>query len=83
MRRRALLSGSDTLSHASLARGAAWRQFAVVDAHTLINGSFNWTRHAVLANFENVVISSDPVVCRQFIGEFERLWGAFGSRKYT
>eukprot|EP00241_Pyramimonas_parkeae_P009398 CAMPEP_0114242022 /NCGR_PEP_ID=MMETSP0058-20121206/9945_1 /TAXON_ID=36894 /ORGANISM="Pyramimonas parkeae, CCMP726" /LENGTH=123 /DNA_ID=CAMNT_0001354589 /DNA_START=742 /DNA_END=1113 /DNA_ORIENTATION=+ len=58
-------------------------KFAILDGSTLINGSFNWTRHAVLGNFENIVVSTDQLLCRQFAGEFERLWEAFGKRNYT
>jgi phosphatidylserine/phosphatidylglycerophosphate/cardiolipin synthase-like enzyme len=36
------------------------RQFAVVDGKLLMNGSFNWTRQAVLYNQENIVITDNP-----------------------
>mmetsp|Transcript_29805 Transcript_29805/g.57271 ORF Transcript_29805/g.57271 Transcript_29805/m.57271 type:complete len:206 (+) Transcript_29805:495-1112(+) len=52
-------------------------KFAILDGTTVLNGSFNWTRHAVLGNFENIVVSTDERLCRQFTGEFERLWAAF------
>lgn len=35
-------------------------KFAIVDARLLINGSFNWTRQAVLYNQENCVITDNP-----------------------
>ena len=37
-------------------------KFAVIDGRIVLNGSFNWTRQAVLYNQENVVISDNPVL---------------------
>ncbi|QDZ23379.1 putative phospholipase [Chloropicon primus] len=53
-------------------------KFAVVDNKTLLNGSFNWTRGAVLNNRENVVISHNPALVRAFCGEFNKLWALYG-----
>jgi len=37
-------------------------KFAIVDQRMLANGSFNWTRQAVLYNQENVVITDNAVL---------------------
>lgn len=37
-------------------------KFAVIDGRVVLNGSFNWTRQAVLYNQENVVISDNPIM---------------------
>ena len=56
-------------------------KFAIVDGTTLVNGSFNWTRQAVLGNQENVVVTKgDPALVSAFAEEFERMWVAFGRR---
>ncbi|EOD17417.1 hypothetical protein EMIHUDRAFT_374088 [Emiliania huxleyi CCMP1516] len=53
-------------------------KFALVDGTTLVNGSFNWTRAAVLTNYENVAITSGaPGLIGEYTREFERLWRAF------
>eukprot|EP00033_Pygsuia_biforma_P001613 GCRY01001815.1.p1 GENE.GCRY01001815.1~~GCRY01001815.1.p1 ORF type:complete len:184 (+),score=9.04 GCRY01001815.1:98-649(+) len=52
-------------------------KFAVIDGQILINGSFNWTRSAVLHNRENVVISEDPDLATTFKNEFQKLWNEF------
>ncbi len=49
-------------------------KFAVIDKKTLINGSYNWTRSAAEYNEENIVITYDPTLTRQFMAEFEKLW---------
>lgn len=49
-------------------------KFAVIDGVTLINGSFNWTRQAVLHNQENVVIVRNPQLAARFTQQFEHLW---------
>lgn len=52
-------------------------KFAVFDGKTMLTGSYNWTRSAFTRNQENVVISDDPRLVRQFQAEFDQLWGAF------
>ncbi|KJE93767.1 phospholipase D6 [Capsaspora owczarzaki ATCC 30864] len=49
-------------------------KFAIVDNSLVLNGSFNWTRQAVLQNQENVVISDDPRLSHAFAAQFESLW---------
>ena len=59
-------------------------KFAVVDGAVLLNGSFNWTRHAVLSNNENLVVSrSCPALTRAFQAEFEKLWALFDSNRFS
>jgi cardiolipin hydrolase len=57
-------------------------KFAVVDGAKLINGSFNWTRQAVLGNQENIVIVADAKLCATFTKEFDSMWGKFSGNKY-
>lgn len=43
-------------------------KFAIVDGRLLINGSFNWTRQAVLYNQENCIITDNPQLVRTLDG---------------
>jgi phosphatidylserine/phosphatidylglycerophosphate/cardiolipin synthase-like enzyme len=52
-------------------------KFAIFDRETLLTGSYNWTRSAERANQENVVLTSDPRLIRDFQDCFDRLWIAF------
>lgn len=54
-------------------------KFCILDGHTLLNGSFNWTRNGVLGNNENVVITRDPALCQKFLAEYNRMWKQFSS----
>jgi len=48
-------------------------KFCVIDAATVITGSYNWSRQAQ-ANYENItVISEHPELARQFLAEFEAI----------
>ena len=58
-------------------------KFAVVDGAKLINGSFNWTRQAVLGNQENIVIVADAKLCATFTKEFDSMWGKFRGNEYA
>ena len=58
-------------------------KFAVVDRRLLINGSFNWTRNAVLGNSENLVITNSSSVTRLFNEEFDKLWDKYDPLKKT
>lgn len=51
-------------------------KFALVDDY-LINGSFNWTRSASERNQENIVVSDNLGLCREFERVFNRLWSRF------
>ena len=52
-------------------------KFAVLDSHTLINGSYNWTRAGSRDNRENFLVSGDPKLARAYEQAFERLWSEF------
>lgn len=49
-------------------------KFAVIDKEYLITGSYNWTRSAANYNHENLLLTSDDSVVREYLKEFERLW---------
>lgn len=49
-------------------------KFAILDGRVLLNGSFNWTRQAVLGNQENLMIMDTPVLVADFQKHFELLW---------
>jgi mitochondrial cardiolipin hydrolase len=53
-------------------------KFAVLDAATLLNGSYNWTRSASAFNEENLVVTTDAKLVRIFAQQFEKMWGALG-----
>lgn len=50
----------------------------VIDGATLVNGSFNWTRSAVVSNRENIAVITSPSIVAAFTREFEVLWELFG-----
>jgi mitochondrial cardiolipin hydrolase len=49
-------------------------KFALLDNHTLLTGSYNWTRSAALYNHENLVVTNQPNLVQDFGREFDRLW---------
>eukprot|EP01026_Neomeris_dumetosa_P066662 TRINITY_DN64694_c0_g1_i4.p2 TRINITY_DN64694_c0_g1~~TRINITY_DN64694_c0_g1_i4.p2 ORF type:complete len:185 (+),score=3.82 TRINITY_DN64694_c0_g1_i4:174-728(+) len=56
-------------------------KFCIIDGKTLINGSFNWTRQAVLHNQENIIIMDDPRAVKQFQQSFNLMWGTYKNIK--
>jgi hypothetical protein len=49
-------------------------KFCIIDNHTLINGSYNWTYYAEMKNSENIlVIQDEPISIQNFYDEFELL----------
>lgn len=50
-------------------------KYALFDDTWLLNGSYNWTRSACDFNEENLVLSNDPGLVRQFAAQFQALWG--------
>lgn len=50
-------------------------KFCIIDDHTLINGSYNWTYYAESRNIENIVLfQNQSTLVQQFNDEFERLF---------
>lgn len=49
-------------------------KFAIFDGTWLLNGSYNWTRSACYHNEENLVVSGEVALVRQFQAVFDRLW---------
>jgi phosphatidylserine/phosphatidylglycerophosphate/cardiolipin synthase-like enzyme len=52
-------------------------KFALIDGHTLVNGSFNWTRSASDYNQENILVTNEPLLVAAYTEEFESLWLKF------
>ncbi len=50
-------------------------KFAVVDAQSVVTGSYNWTRSAAQVNQENIVVTMEAAVVQVFVREFEKMWG--------
>lgn len=54
--------------------GFMHNKFCVIDNHTTINGSYNWTYKANKSNQENItVISNDPKTANEFLNAFSEL----------
>lgn len=49
-------------------------KFALLDNHTLLTGSYNWTRSAALYNHENLLVTNQKSLVQDFSREFDRLW---------
>lgn len=49
-------------------------KFAVIDKEYLMTGSYNWTRSAASYNHENLLLTSEEEVVKQYLREFEKLW---------
>jgi phosphatidylserine/phosphatidylglycerophosphate/cardiolipin synthase-like enzyme len=56
-------------------------KFAIVDKEILVNGSYNWTRSADEYNHENLIITKDEALVKDFTQEFKKLWNEFDSLK--
>jgi len=49
-------------------------KFAVFDGDLLLTGSYNWTRSAADANFENLIITDETRLVSAFVRQFDELW---------
>ena len=66
--------------HDNDAQSHMHHKFAIVDGTTLLNGSFNWTRAAVLNNRENIVVTRGaPELLKSFRDEFNTMWTAYAA----
>jgi len=65
-------------SNTTGAHTAMHHKFAVIDGHTTLVGSYNWTYTATFHNYEDLaVIADDPEVAAAFEGEMGRLWARY------
>lgn len=65
----------DTVGYPELADGDKMHhKFALLDDHTVIIGSHNWSKAANHKNDENLLIIENPTVAKHFKQEFERLY---------
>lgn len=49
-------------------------KFVVLDGHTVLTGSYNWTIESEERNFDHLTILRDPTLVTAYQREFERLW---------
>jgi phosphatidylserine/phosphatidylglycerophosphate/cardiolipin synthase-like enzyme len=55
-------------------------KFLVIDKHTVISGSFNWTLQANISNLENIIVVEDESIAKKYTGEFDRIWQSISSK---
>lgn len=49
-------------------------KFALFDNKLLLTGSYNWTRSAAEVNEENIIVSGEEGLVKQFSNQFNELW---------
>lgn len=54
--------------------GLFHHKFAIIDETTVATGSLNWTRQAVIGNYENVVFIKHTETVSNFCIEYNRMW---------
>ncbi len=52
-------------------------KFCIVDNVHLINGSLNWTAQGIECNEENVVITTEEHLLKEFLVQFNKLWNRY------
>ncbi len=55
-------------------RSKMHHKFVILDEHTALTGSYNWTLESEEENYENVLILRDPEQLQAYRREFEALW---------
>ena len=71
-----MLKGANIIVHAfetGDARGIMHHKFCLIDNKITINGSYNYSINASNNNVENIHVSDDYSIYKQFLTEFERL----------
>lgn len=56
-------------------------KFMISDDKLLLTGSYNWTNSAARYNQENIVVTNNAGLVKDFLGEFEKLWNGMGLYK--
>lgn len=52
-------------------------KFALIDSRILLTGSLNWTKSAVLMNYDNVLVTSSKQLVSNYQEQFDHLWSQF------
>lgn len=52
-------------------------KFAVIDKEICILGSYNWTVSAQQENYEDIIVTDQRDITKDFLNEFENLWTKF------
>jgi len=52
-------------------------KFAIIDGVLLLNGSYNWTTTANTKNNENMIVTNNKGLIKQFSSYYEELWKQF------
>lgn len=55
-------------------------KFGIIDGRLLMTGSFNWTKNAVLNNWDNVLFTTDPRHVAPYQAKFDEFWDTFTDR---
>jgi len=61
--------------------GVLHHKFAVIDGHTVLTGSANWTASAFKRNDENLLVIEDEGVARRYLNRFAQLLAE--AKRYT
>lgn len=67
-------AGAEVATVDGFGGGIMHHKFAVIDSHTVLTGSFNYTRSASEINDENLVVIADPALAAHYEGAFGDLW---------
>jgi len=49
-------------------------KFAIFDETRVLTGSYNWTRSAAMHNHENILVTDNLSIVKDYSREFEKLW---------
>ena len=55
-------------------QGYMHNKFAIVDQGFVMTGSLNWTRNAFYNNHENVIVTSEPDIVKDYTKYFQEMW---------
>ncbi len=55
--------------------GLSHNKVMIIDEKTIVTGSYNFSKGAYKRNSENLLILSDETLSKQYLENFEKLWG--------
>ena len=55
-------------------KGLMHEKYCVIDNHTVISGSYNWTENAEHKNDEQITVNEDVVMASKFTRDFNQKW---------